>query len=646
MHHGNGSGGDGPGIPPRLHHDYDEASIGIGSTPRFFTLPPFLSFAGPEANSWHTTMLAITRKIENRIHDFPEVDRSILTFVLEGRGAFRPGHLGPRRDPFTQHMNNLFGAKFWRIEHVINGHVFPKERALELFTEAYKNFFRDNPDKARLITQNYRDVYDTAETNVESGLDFNIQEKPELGDHLHDIAIRRALKSLGIEFSGENLLHVRGKDTEGHEFSPGIVKFSVPGISFYSFSNGWWQSGTIEDFYQGTRHVFVKGFGKPHIPPEIWENAPLFAAERLASRFVHQLLPYLTNGAMDLTTASNLPWRLSPHSIPTDRFGRPRRFTNEEIITTLNTFLEIYEFIADSIPGKAAQIKSGLQSAKKSRALIEELMEHGSIKPRRNPNAQRESEQLSAEFTNMNEWTHCLHQFYERLELNDRYVPVILARDGFSISEYIGYRALLRDIDGKKVTVYIPGAPSTIGKKNGRGEDPTIKKLAEMAETLARDVSEEGIVGESANRTFIQRVNSFISADPELKLYCDDLKERILSAVGDSSPIIIFDTFGSGKSALLLKSIIGLEDIEILLGQRNSHPFGSDTPNPFQIDSLIASEQDLFKDLRWPVEFNSTTSQGVNFHFNPSPTVLLRLLYRSIVLYHQALDDHLTPTQS
>ena len=56
------------------------------------------------------------------------------------------------------------------------------------------------------------EVYDNSFTNIESGLDYNIQET--YSTHLQDVFIRRALKILGKEFKGNHPIEIRGR---GHE---------------------------------------------------------------------------------------------------------------------------------------------------------------------------------------------------------------------------------------------------------------------------------------------------------------------------------------------------------------------------------------------------------------------------------------------
>ncbi len=106
------------------------------------------------------------------------------------------------------------------------------------------------------------DVYDTSPTNVEAGFDYEKQETPN--NHIHDVAIRRAVLRLGQWFHGDHLMHVRWVESEGFRINPGVVPFHlphliVPGeINDYGGKGLWWRANTIEDFYQRNKILEVK----------------------------------------------------------------------------------------------------------------------------------------------------------------------------------------------------------------------------------------------------------------------------------------------------------------------------------------------------------------------------------------------------
>lgn len=95
-----------------------------------------------------------------------------------------------------------------------------------------------------------------------SGLNYEIQETPN--NHIHDIAIRRAVARLDKRFKGNHLVHVRWKDSEGFRINPGVVPFHKPQmivskkIKDYGKKGNWWRPNTIEDFYQRNKVLQVK----------------------------------------------------------------------------------------------------------------------------------------------------------------------------------------------------------------------------------------------------------------------------------------------------------------------------------------------------------------------------------------------------
>jgi len=105
-------------------------------------------------------------------------------------------------------------------------------------------------------------VYDTAPTNVRSGINYSRQETPN--NHIHDISIRRAILRHGKWFSGSGLCHVRWKGSDGFEYNPGVVLFHKPemivvgDIKDYGGKGTWWFELTLEDFYQKNKVLQVR----------------------------------------------------------------------------------------------------------------------------------------------------------------------------------------------------------------------------------------------------------------------------------------------------------------------------------------------------------------------------------------------------
>lgn len=185
----------------------------------------------------------------------------------------RPGYFGDARDRLVDSWNLEYGEKNnWRIAYDVGGLAVPREMGLKLYEDGYYEFLKDNPDKLDWLVNNYSNVWDTAETNVEAEFDYDYPQETA-GNHVHDISIRRAVVRSGRWFSkGKPLLHVRWKKSKGYKLNPGVVPFHRPDLIFpgeiknVSGKNLWWNPGTIEDFYQKNKLLqvaVVKTFSFP-----------------------------------------------------------------------------------------------------------------------------------------------------------------------------------------------------------------------------------------------------------------------------------------------------------------------------------------------------------------------------------------------
>ena len=181
---------------------------------------------------------------------------------MEWKTVERPGYLGKKRDEIIDSWNKQYGEGNWRLMYTWVDSIIPREMAIQIYEDGYYEFLKREKEKLEWLVNNASDVYDTAPSNVESGLDYNIQETNN--NHLHDIAIRRSVARLGEQFRGNKLVRVRWKDSDGYVLSPGIVPFHlpkliVPGeIKSYSGKTPWWNTGTIEDFYQRNKILQIK----------------------------------------------------------------------------------------------------------------------------------------------------------------------------------------------------------------------------------------------------------------------------------------------------------------------------------------------------------------------------------------------------
>lgn len=183
----------------------------------------------------------------------------------------RVTYLGGKREQFVARMDKLLGDGNWTIGYVAGGKMLSRDEALNLYEHSYVEYFKKNPEFTQRLVREARDVYDTNPSNVESGLDWHKQEDSH--SHLQDIAVRRALKALGLSFHGDKLLQIRGQDSDLPELNPGRVPFIAPELidTCREFHAQWVQAGSVEDFWQNNKFVFVsrEGAGGDRLKSEL-----------------------------------------------------------------------------------------------------------------------------------------------------------------------------------------------------------------------------------------------------------------------------------------------------------------------------------------------------------------------------------------
>ncbi|MBU4502455.1 MAG: hypothetical protein KKA79_07700 [Nanoarchaeota archaeon] len=174
----------------------------------------------------------------------------------------RPGYFGKKREELAEKWNEEYGKGNWRLAYEWGKLVIPREEALQIYEDGYYEWFKKYPAKLEWLISKACDVYDTAPSNVHSGFDYSKQETPNT--HLQDIAIRRSIMRLGRGFDGYKLIEIRGKDSEGADYSPSIVPFHLRSMIYhgkimdYGGKGHWWDPYTIEDFYQKNKLLQIK----------------------------------------------------------------------------------------------------------------------------------------------------------------------------------------------------------------------------------------------------------------------------------------------------------------------------------------------------------------------------------------------------
>jgi len=171
----------------------------------------------------------------------------------------RPGYFGDKRDELHSEWDKKFGKDNWKIAWQWGGLVLDRSEALQMYEDGYYEFLKSNSEVLDWLVTTASDIYDTAPTNVKAGFSYDVQETKN--NHLHDVAIRRALLRTGNWFAGNSLLEIRSTDKEGWKLSPCMVPFHLPELiskepikDYRQKGYFWWERrgvpNSIEGFYQ------------------------------------------------------------------------------------------------------------------------------------------------------------------------------------------------------------------------------------------------------------------------------------------------------------------------------------------------------------------------------------------------------------
>ncbi|MHA1186179.1 MAG: aminoacyl-tRNA hydrolase [Candidatus Heimdallarchaeota archaeon] len=180
----------------------------------------------------------------------------ILKIIDDWAILGRPGFAGKQKIQKRKELLDKFGESNWKIAYLYEDNLLSREEALIHFENSYQKFFEDNPEILEWLLQTATDIYDNQESNVNSGLDYSIQETEDA--HLHDIAIRRVLQKMGKAFQGESLLQIRGENSDGFILSTGQVPFYEPKLIQRKQLKGWWGKNSIESYWQSNKVLSVK----------------------------------------------------------------------------------------------------------------------------------------------------------------------------------------------------------------------------------------------------------------------------------------------------------------------------------------------------------------------------------------------------
>lgn len=194
----------------------------------------------------------------------------ISSWIVKGPA----GYAGARRDALVRANDKAFGPGQWAIAYQWGERVVDRAFALGLYEDAYVEHLRATPGDLEWLLETASNVYDTAESNVASGLDYAVQETA--ATHLQDIAVRRAVARLGRTFGGTRLVQIRGHESEGYRLNPGRVPFHHPDKirrddAAPPLPGDWCLPDSIEAFWQLNKVLVVSPDAAPPVAPPAHE---------------------------------------------------------------------------------------------------------------------------------------------------------------------------------------------------------------------------------------------------------------------------------------------------------------------------------------------------------------------------------------
>lgn len=206
--------------------------------------------------------------INNKKSSKEILDEMILTWVkIFGQLSY----CGKKKFDIYKEFDAQFGEENWIPAHFFDGTIISRHQAYQVYEDGYYYFLKNNPAIRERLVKTASEVYDITPSNVNSKMDYEIQECS--ATHLQDISIRRSLTKLRLEelglipdlnnlpeikiFHGNHLVQIRDHTTEGYYLNPGKVPFHRPELILQTQQTGWWEPGSVEDFYQKNKVLLV-----------------------------------------------------------------------------------------------------------------------------------------------------------------------------------------------------------------------------------------------------------------------------------------------------------------------------------------------------------------------------------------------------
>ncbi len=556
-------------------------------------------------------------------------------FLLEyyRQGYFRPGHFGWQRKKVFTRLNEWFGEDGWEILHQIGGYPINEREAFNLYEQAYYAYFRKNPADLKSLLESASSVYDTSPDNVHipiENLDYLAVQKPGQANHFHDLAIRRSVKRLQedyhqpglsalrdlfpaqeeVRFKGDHPVEIRGPKSEGSRFGPGKIPFHRPEWITQPALQGWWEPGSIEDFFQSNKVIFLTPEGRQGwLHWAIRNSARFFGSDRLSLKDIQP--PF---------------WALEPDVFPRDAQGRPRKFTPQEIKQVLRELLDFFTFAVRYLPERARP--PGAIS--EARATYTALNNSETVT--------RESEFIESHVR----WMPVLFRTLE--ERFPEAVPLFLARDTLTMHEFDDYISLLRGEAPSSRSIYQPGSRhAPLGQRQPHQAMGYILKRMEEIMERVRPSSSGGF--EVFQGRFTAEVEKLLREDQTFRAYSRSLYEDQFKAleIPPGRPLVVVDGNSTGKRALYVRAVIELlsreegqpRQVSVFVGWAREKAAGIP-----ELDHFVAVDSEPFQSLDWPFVYERPRkgSEDLVVSVRASPSKLLLLTYQSLQLYNAAVD--------
>lgn len=175
----------------------------------------------------------------------------------------RVPRLGAKRSKIIEKLNLEKGENTWRFAWDLGSGEFGDfEKAISLYEDSYFKHLEEakcpkdtSKRKIDYLSEQASNVFDTTIKNAESGYNYYRQDTPAA--HFQDIAIRRVMAKMGIQFKGNKPIKVRSRyntDLVGISLSPKKVPFINPQIVKMP-SDKANEIPSIEDFWQYNRVI-------------------------------------------------------------------------------------------------------------------------------------------------------------------------------------------------------------------------------------------------------------------------------------------------------------------------------------------------------------------------------------------------------